>query len=329
MTDLIPQKLRKTKKSETLEVRLPYETKQAFLTACREDGTTASEVVRGTIDDYLDARERPSPQTETGRLLDMIPQPIRKKRYLFAGAGVLAAGLAVALPSAAGPDMRAAFDRLDANRDGVLSADEFEGAKSGAEKKVVMIERRTQDGGRGQGKRAAVCSRSGRDGEIAFAFWLPDDFKPSDAKSSGDKASGDTGKDRAVMIEKHEVRIRKDDGSQPQIVTEDFRKSEFDRFDANKDGKVTYDEYQSVQTAMLTSGFHLLDASHDGSLSETEYAKIGSPMVIKADADGAAEADVDVQIAHKPAVDAKSLKTRFRKLDKNGDGKLSLEEYLP
>ena len=36
----------KSKKSETLEVRIPYETKQAFLTACREDGTTASEVVR-------------------------------------------------------------------------------------------------------------------------------------------------------------------------------------------------------------------------------------------------------------------------------------------
>ena len=50
------------KKSETLEVRIPYETKQAFLTACREDGTTASEVVREQVQTYLDARERPPPQ---------------------------------------------------------------------------------------------------------------------------------------------------------------------------------------------------------------------------------------------------------------------------
>ena len=38
----------------------PHETKQAFLTACREDGTTASEVVREQVQSYLDARERPS-----------------------------------------------------------------------------------------------------------------------------------------------------------------------------------------------------------------------------------------------------------------------------
>lgn len=36
----------RAKKSETLEVRIPYETRQAFLSACREDGATASEVVR-------------------------------------------------------------------------------------------------------------------------------------------------------------------------------------------------------------------------------------------------------------------------------------------
>ena len=48
----------RAKKSETLQVRIPYETKQAFLTACREDGTTASEVVRESVQTYLDRRER-------------------------------------------------------------------------------------------------------------------------------------------------------------------------------------------------------------------------------------------------------------------------------
>ncbi|MBI1361010.1 MAG: hypothetical protein GC155_12090 [Alphaproteobacteria bacterium] len=323
------KKPRTSKKSETLEVRLPYETKQAFLTACREDGTTASEVVRGTIDDYLDARERPSPPPETGRLLEMISRPIRKKRYMLAGAGVLAAGLAVALPSAAGPDMRAAFNRLDANKDGVLSADEFEGSKSGADKKVVVIEHRTGPAGADADKDSGKdANRAGAPAvtEKAFAFWLPDDAAPPGAKPTG----GDD-KDHAVVIEKHEVRVRKDGDADGPVITADFRKSEFDRFDANRDGKVTYDEYQSAQTAMLTSGFNLLDENHDGYLSQKEYAKIGMPMMIqdKVDATGKPDAGPDIQIVSKPAMDAKALKARFKKLDKNGDGKLSLEEYLP
>ena len=69
-TDSNPKPI-KSKKSETLEVRIPYETKQAFLTACREDGTTASEVVRDKVQDYLDARDRPpdgrGPQGSAGR----------------------------------------------------------------------------------------------------------------------------------------------------------------------------------------------------------------------------------------------------------------------
>jgi len=56
----------RVKKSETLEVRIPHETKQAFLNACREDGTTASEVVRDQVQSYLDAREHP-PQEKDAR----------------------------------------------------------------------------------------------------------------------------------------------------------------------------------------------------------------------------------------------------------------------
>ena len=36
------RRTQKVKKSETLEVRIPHETKQAFLNACREDGTVTS-----------------------------------------------------------------------------------------------------------------------------------------------------------------------------------------------------------------------------------------------------------------------------------------------
>ena len=66
----------KSKKSETLEVRIPFETKQAFLTACREDGTTASEVVRESVQTYLDTRERPA-QQEKRSIVMKFPAPVR------------------------------------------------------------------------------------------------------------------------------------------------------------------------------------------------------------------------------------------------------------
>src|SRR5690606_13279907 len=106
---------RKPKKSETLEVRLPYETKQAFLTACREDGTTASEVVRGSIDDYLDERGRPETETQPRSVIAMIPAPIRNKRYLAVAGGLAGLAALVALPSAADPDFMATFHKFDKN----------------------------------------------------------------------------------------------------------------------------------------------------------------------------------------------------------------------
>src|SRR5205809_809617 len=48
----------KLKKSESLEIRLPYPTKQAFMARCRDDGRSASDAMRGFIDYHLarDAR---------------------------------------------------------------------------------------------------------------------------------------------------------------------------------------------------------------------------------------------------------------------------------
>src|SRR5262245_47049182 len=101
---------RKAKKSETLEVRIPYETKQAFLTACREDGTTASEVVRTSVQTYLDKRERPDPQVER-TLIMKLPQPVRRYGPRVALGGLAAIGVVglAALPSAAAPDFASMF----------------------------------------------------------------------------------------------------------------------------------------------------------------------------------------------------------------------------
>jgi hypothetical protein len=103
---------RPPKKSETLEIRLPHRTKEAFMARCREDGGSASEAVRAFIE--AEIAERPAP-----RRAGLLPR-------LAAGALLAAAAGAVAAPTLAHPTNRAAeFSRLDRNHDGVLSFEEF------------------------------------------------------------------------------------------------------------------------------------------------------------------------------------------------------------
>jgi len=47
---------RREKHSETLEIRMPYSVKVEFMKACRENGVTASEVVRNYVGSYSNKR---------------------------------------------------------------------------------------------------------------------------------------------------------------------------------------------------------------------------------------------------------------------------------
>lgn len=98
---------RPPKKSETLEVRLPYPTKLAFMARCQADGVSASEAVRGFID---------------GRIAPPPVRPAWPWKRIALGALAAAAMGAVAVPSLArpGPD----FARLDANHDGAVTRTE-------------------------------------------------------------------------------------------------------------------------------------------------------------------------------------------------------------
>jgi hypothetical protein len=97
---------RPPKKSETLEIRLPYPTKQAFMARCRHEGRSASEALRGFIEREIDGPARPS-----------------RPRHWIAGALLAVAAGAVALPSLARPASQ--FQRLDLNHDGAVSLAEF------------------------------------------------------------------------------------------------------------------------------------------------------------------------------------------------------------
>lgn len=103
------------KKSETLEVRLPYDTKTAFMARCRDLGQTASDAVRGFI------------ETE---LVGGANEPRRVRLRFWQTAAAAFAGLALgafAAPSLAltTPTERPAFNALDQDHDGVLTPAEF------------------------------------------------------------------------------------------------------------------------------------------------------------------------------------------------------------
>lgn len=98
------------KKSETLEVRLPFATKERFMARCRNDGRSASEAVRGFIEDQIDGRVR------SGRS--------RVWQVLVAATAGLALG-AVAAPSLAKASGQTAFEQMDRNGDGVLTRAEY------------------------------------------------------------------------------------------------------------------------------------------------------------------------------------------------------------
>jgi Ca2+-binding EF-hand superfamily protein len=306
MTDARKPPKPNPKKSETLEVRLPYETKRDFLDACRQDGTTASEVVRGSIQTYLDARERPVAETQTGKLIHMIPTSLRKKRYLAGAAGALGLAMFAAMPSAAAPDFRAVFTKLDRNGDGVLTAEEFGAPPSGAT--TVRVERRL---GPDEAPPPGLAAKGGPVmTDEAVAFWLPEGVGAGKV---------DSGQGDLVLAQRREVRVVKDGETAP--ANEDFRPNPFSGFDADADGKVSFDEFQAAHTAMLERGFRKLDASGDGSLSAEEYAAIGAPRLGLPD---------DAQMrADGPALSPDAIKAAFAKLDKDRNGKVSLAEYMP
>ena len=119
---------RPPKKSETLEIRIPYATKQALMARCRADGKAASEIVRAYIDRYLASQPRSNGLAAmSAHLMGMVRSHGRRAVALAAALmAVAGVGLAVSPATAARPDVDATFQRLDADHDGKLDIGEFE-----------------------------------------------------------------------------------------------------------------------------------------------------------------------------------------------------------
>lgn len=92
-------KVRKEKKSESLDVRLPYSVKTAFMAATKRKGETASEAVRRFIETYIEEAEY---ETVTP-LWRETATTVRKNplKSLAAASAVASAMTMTALPAAA------------------------------------------------------------------------------------------------------------------------------------------------------------------------------------------------------------------------------------
>ncbi|HEX8225845.1 MAG TPA: EF-hand domain-containing protein [Allosphingosinicella sp.] len=104
-----------TKKNDSIEIRLPDETKAAFWEKCRREGRTASDAVRSFIDEQLEPR---ASARRSRRSLWRIGLAV-------AAGAVLGGGIAAPSIAASGDNSRSAFRALDRDHDGALTYEEF------------------------------------------------------------------------------------------------------------------------------------------------------------------------------------------------------------
>jgi hypothetical protein len=186
---------RREKKSEMLQVRLPYSLKLDFMARCAAAGTSASDVVRGLIEDWM-AREAGGDRHPAPALVPLqgapvrspkvtLMQIVRRSSHMTAAAFVVGlAGLAVlAPPSEATPE---GFTALDRNADGVLTAADFPGEF---------------------GNRIVEALDTNKDGEVT-----PDEFGDSSkvirldvTDENSQRVEFESGNQRFVMVHRQQV----------------------------------------------------------------------------------------------------------------------------
>lgn len=244
---------RTPKKSETLEIRIPHETKQALMARSRAEGRPASEVVRGFIDAYLSEAACSTPSA-WDRNMTRLRLYARPSMALFATlVAVGGVGLAVS-PATALPDLQAAFKEADADGNGALSADEFGG----------------------------TLSRTFRIGPAANTAEPPAPPKADKAQPGlmfVMRAAPETG-DKPVVLS---VRVPDSGGAKD-------RAGQFRTMDLNGDGKLNFEEFEAHHRALVDRAFAAVDADKDGFLSPGEVGGDGDRADLVApfdrDADG-------------------------------------------
>jgi|GEM_PF-471098 len=134
---------RREKQSESLEVRLGYSAKEAFMEACREKGLTASEVVRDFVETYPAARRRRWSVSD----IKLPESAMQLSTVLLLSAAL---GTSAILPTAATADRddpEASFAEIDTDRDGYFTLSD-----------LYLFAGMTEDGRMGDGLREQALS---------------------------------------------------------------------------------------------------------------------------------------------------------------------------
>ncbi len=250
------------KKSDTLEVRLPHETKRAFMARCRSEGRSASEIVRGFIDAYLATSAAPEgPHTLEDPMTK--PQAFDFRPTLATAGALLAAVSAVVLtatPGSAWPDLRAAFGRLDADQDGRLTLDEFL-ARTPPD---IFVERLPPPAA---ASRPFMLPLEGPPATLPSADAL-DARPPPSPRLAEELKTMDRDSDAAVSFAEFEARHA------------DVAREAFQTLDIDADGAIEKEEYAAATAQVPVSGeeglrpmqiFAHLDTDRDGSVSKAEF----------------------------------------------------------
>ena len=113
------------KKTDNLIVRMDPDQKAAFMAACEDEGTTASEEARGFIERFVrDNAGRPKPMKETLMTVARNPKKTGALGASLAAAAALAVG-ALSGPAMAGTTPERLFADADGNSDGAVTLNEF------------------------------------------------------------------------------------------------------------------------------------------------------------------------------------------------------------
>jgi Ca2+-binding EF-hand superfamily protein len=243
------------KKSESLEVRLPHRLKQAFMDRCRAEGASASEAVRRMIEAYV---ERPAPHRPTELAQVLKPQFAIPA---FAAAG-LAAVFLLATQSQAGPDLREAFDALDADGNGAVTLAEFGAAR----RDRIIFVGRPQPGPPPEGAKTIMLPLT-RTPELERAVAEGARRRPLSAGPLYARIDAD--RSGAVSFAEYEAHHKR------------VNAQSFESLDADRDGRITGDEFwrpalpaqaSPALKESLRQTFVRLDANRDGAISRSEYA---------------------------------------------------------
>lgn len=234
---------RPPKKSETLEIRIPHGTKQALMDRSRAEGKPASEVIRSFIDAYLAKTACPPTLTAWERNMAKLRTYSAPSFVVLAAAAVVGAvGLSfVASPATARPDLETAFMDLDVNGDGVLSADEF-GAG--------LIIRRVKVG-------------NPASHEDIMAAPVPAGSPEMMLTMQAKAAAGGKPVVFAVSVP------RPTKGAAPNVTGEAGRFASMDR---DKDGRLSFAEFEANHNATIDRAFAAADADRDGHMDASEIS---------------------------------------------------------